>query len=189
MILNFTAKKSETQASASVVDGKLILSLPDAISPVVWQMDLAQAKASALEVLHDENTGHHILKLKNPKGETVEIAVFNDRMQAVAGLMAASGALENAHGLIRPGVSEDGAQVTSASSVKIKKSAKEKRKKWMGAALALAVFFILFTIWTSLIPKQIGINGEFAPTATTSGVNPQTSSGVPVSADAFLGGQ
>ena len=41
-------------ASANVVDGKLILSFPHAQTPVLWQMDLAQAKASAIEVLKAE---------------------------------------------------------------------------------------------------------------------------------------
>ncbi|HOO81505.1 MAG TPA: hypothetical protein PK513_03265 [Alphaproteobacteria bacterium] len=187
MILNLKTKKSESDASASVVDGKLILSLPDAISPVVWQMDLTQAKASALEVLHDENTGHHVLKLKTPKGETVEVAAFKDRLQAVTGLMAASGALENAHGLIRPPASENTGQITTHSHVQIKQTKKERHKKWLGAVLALVILFILFTLWSATIPKQIGSNGAYAPTSAS--IDPQTSSGVPVSADAFLGGQ
>ena len=45
------------QSSARVVDGKLILSFPHALTPVVWQMDLSQTKASALEV-----QGSHVLQ-------------------------------------------------------------------------------------------------------------------------------
>lgn len=183
MILNFKPRKSQSDAKASVVDGKLVLSLPDALAPIVWQMDLAQAKASALEVLHDENTDRHLLKLKTPKGEVIEIAVFASRSQAVHGLMAASEALSNAHGLIRPvpNAGEEG------QTVKAPKSTKARNKKWLGAVLSLAILFVLFTIWSSMIPKQINSSGAYAPTASTAGpASPQTSSGVPVSADAFL---
>ena len=37
-------------SSAKIVDGILVLSLPDAIHPVVWQMELGQSKSSALEI-------------------------------------------------------------------------------------------------------------------------------------------
>ena len=48
-------KKDKTKTtSASVVDGKLILSFPHAQTPVLWQMDLTQAKASSLEVTKSE---------------------------------------------------------------------------------------------------------------------------------------
>ena len=54
MLNTLFKKQEETSASANVVDGKLILSLPEAENPVVWQMDLSSAKASALEVKKDE---------------------------------------------------------------------------------------------------------------------------------------
>jgi len=187
MILNLKAKKPQSGASASVVDGKLILSLPEAISPIVWQMDLAHAKASALEVLQNEDAGHYTLKLKTPKGETVEVASFDERAQAVAGLMAASGALENAHGQIRPASADNVVHTASNTNTNPAQVKKNSRRKLLTGILALIVLFILFTIWSAVIPQQVSTDGSFAPTAATSGnANPQTSSGVPVSADAFL---
>lgn len=188
MILNFKSKKHETNASANVVDGKLILSLPDALSPVVWQMDLTQAKASALEVLHNEDKEQHSLNLKNPKGETIEIAVFEERNHAVEGLMAASGALENAQGQIRPGGTNTNGATNTTPRVQTKNAPQNIRGKWIGAILALVVLFILFTIWSSIVPRPIGTSTS--GTASTGSVsNPQESSGVPVSADDFLRGQ
>ncbi len=190
MIINFKGKKKETEASANVVDGKLVLSLPDALSPVVWQMDLAQAKASALEVVHNEETGQHTLSLKTPKGEKIEVAVFDQRSHAVEGLMAASGALENAHGHIR--AADSGAQTAGKKPHKPAHNAAHHRQKntrgrLMGTALALVILFILFTIWSSVVPHPVDTGFNTASNETSS--SPQNSSGVPVSADAFLRGQ
>jgi hypothetical protein len=195
MILNCCkTKKQETNASASIVDGKLVLSLPDALSPVVWQMDLAQAKASALEVLHNEETGQHSLSLKTPKGEKLEVAVFSERAHAVEGLMAASNALKNAHGQIRPHSNDTQTHPAPAANMPgaPKRSApthpRNTGKRIMGTILALAVLFIMFTIWSSVMPRPVTTGG--GPTATgATATNPQDASGVPVSADAFLRGQ
>ena len=51
-IKKFMGHKNKT--SAKVVEGKLILSCPGAEIPVVWQMDLNEAKACAFEVQCDE---------------------------------------------------------------------------------------------------------------------------------------
>src|SRR5690606_21303301 len=64
MIENITGNYA---ASASVVDGTLIISLPDAITPVVWRFALGQAKASALEV-RPQDDGTFMLLLKTPRG-------------------------------------------------------------------------------------------------------------------------
>ena len=56
-------------ASAKVVDGTLILSLPDAISPVVWRMELGHAKSSAIEVREQDN-GTFMLTLKTARWNT-----------------------------------------------------------------------------------------------------------------------
>lgn len=84
-------------SSAKIVDGTLILSLPDAVSPVVWRMDLGQAKASALEIREKKN-GTFMLTLKTPKGDVNEIAPFDERARALRALMAVSRAMEQAHG-------------------------------------------------------------------------------------------
>ena len=52
--------------SANVVDNSLVLSLPNALNPVVWRMELAKAKMSAIEIREDK-IGDFALILKNPK--------------------------------------------------------------------------------------------------------------------------
>lgn len=180
-----TKKKTKNSVRANVVDGKLILSFPDAQTPVLWQMDLAQAKASALEV-REKGGNQTALVIKNPRGETMEVAVFEHRADAIEGLMAAAYALENAHGQIRqmvPAANDGGmpgAQRRGAPG--------GKKKKWLIAIISVLALYVLFHIWASILPQQIVV-GENGLNMTSSDVNPQDSAGVPVSADAFLNGR
>lgn len=172
-------------ASARVVDGKLILSLPEAKNPIVWQMDLTQAKASALEVRTDEKNEIFTLTLKTPKGETVEIAPFEKRAQAVSGLMAASRALESAQGKIRPmeiTTNEDG-------TVSLPPARQGTNGgKWIGAILVVLLIFVLINVWGSLSPNRVGTAGSTVSSATAPGGAAMDGdmNGVPMSADAFL---
>lgn len=167
-------------ASASVVDGKLILSFPSALTPVVWQMDLSTAKASALEV--QEKNGGYALILKTPKGENLDIAPFDDRTKAVQGLMAASNALENAYGHIHP-----------ANSNKSESYKEPRRRQKKGHALPIMVsvllVFLLFLLWNAAslqAPQQYQQANSVMDDAAS---NAAHSSGVPVSADDFLKGR
>ena len=81
--------------SANVVDNSLVLSLPNAINPVVWRMELAKAKMSAIEIREDK-LGDFTLILKTPKGDSNEIARFNDKSDALKGLGAISSAMSKA---------------------------------------------------------------------------------------------
>ena len=92
----------EYESSAKVVDGNLILSLPDAINPVVWRMELGSVKASALEVKPLAAEGTFLLSLKTPKGEVHDIAPFQTRDQAVRALMRVSAGLQGAQGKLSP---------------------------------------------------------------------------------------
>jgi hypothetical protein len=177
-------KATKTGNSAKVVDGKLILSLPGAETPVVWQMDLDQAKSSALEVLNKGETS--ILSLKTLSGKITEIASFKERDEAVSALMDASKALENAHGHIRaasdlPAASNGNAQY----AVPKKKSA---AKKWIiGILVLIALWFIFPIIITALQPQLLNAPGSgIANTSTPANNDARQSQGVPVSADDFL---
>ncbi len=182
--LEAIAKRNET-GSVKVVDGKLIMSFPDAITPVLWQMDLSEAKASALEVHEDEENKSHTLTLKTPRGEAVGIASFEERSHAVDGLMAASRALESAHGHIRPGANppaQNGKQTPAPHQTHT-----PGKGKWVGVIIGIAFIFVLMTLWGTLVPRSsTGLS-----TASTSfgGSGAQNATGVPVSADDFLRGQ
>ena len=88
-------------SSAKVIDGTLILTLPDAVRPVVWQMQLGQTKSSALEVR--EQGGNWVLFLKTPRMDVLEIAPFSTKDAAVHALIAVSKAMEKASGQMGSG--------------------------------------------------------------------------------------
>lgn len=184
---SFLGKNSPAStASARVVDGKLILSYPDAITPIVWQMDLSTARASALEVRENEK-GNFILILKTMKGENADIAPFETKEAAVNALMAASHALENAHGQIRSGREV----VTSASPTASIVTATQKsgrRSKWTAGFLAFLLILFLIGVWGSIAPRApMSVNNaagglvSSSPTGTSN-----NEAGVPLSADEFL---
>lgn len=178
MIGKLRADDRKGRASARIVDGRLILSLPHAERPVVWQMDLAQTKSSALEIRQSEDGSRHLLVLKTPRGETMEIAPFTDPADALEGLMAVTAAFESAHGNIRLAAANDGgAPAQDISYAPAGKPSKPKsRGKWAVIALGLVFILILAALWSS----------PTAPIGGAGGGDPQASSGVPVPAESFL---
>lgn len=177
MITALKKSKSLYDSSASVVDGKLILSFPGAKTPVVWQMDLTEAKASALEVQGQKDP--FTLVLKTAKGEAMDIAPFSTKEEAVEGLVAVTRALQNAHGLIRPGVAGDSQAVSGIPQI-----AKKGKSRWW---LLGVIFLGLVGLWIGLgalrgpgagVSSDAALDGEAAPG--------QTQNGVPMSADEFL---
>lgn len=181
----FSAAKKQTPyaSSASVVDGKLILSLPGAKNPVVWQMDMAEVKASALEVFQDqEQDNTYVLMLRTLKDEFVNIANFTTKEEAVAGLVAVTKALQGAHGMIRPAANSD-APVHHAALASHAHTHKAGKGKWFMLFSVLVVLGVLWMFMQSLRPGMPDMpmdasGGEMrADTQRT---------GVPVSADDFL---
>lgn len=186
--MKMTARKDSVSltSSASVVDGKLILSLPDAATPVVWQMDLEQAKSSALEVREDAKTGRFALALKTQKGETLDIAAYEDKALAVQALMVTSKALENAHGKIRPAAANS--QDAGPASARFAQQggfagAQPQTGSKASAILAILLILFLFMAWAFTIPKA---SDTIARTRSAATGAPTTDTGVPVSADDFL---
>ncbi len=164
------------QGSARVVDGKLILSYPHALTPTVWQMDMAHAKASSLEV--NEKAGSFLLVLKTPNGGATDIATFEKRTQAIDALMAASCALEKGQGQIRP-ASESGQAIYMTPE-------KKGGSKWIAVLLGLLLLFILFNVWGAMSPRLPSATEGTTSLAPVSKSDNQPENGVPLSADAVL---
>ncbi len=174
-------------SSVKIVDGKLILSLPDAQTPVVWQMDLEHAQSSAFTVQEDKKAKNFSLVLKATDGKTEEIAPFETKEDAVAILMETSNVLQNAHGQIKPISVVSNAGVAAAP---VAVAAKEEGSDKLGALLAVALIVVLVVIWTvsSSGPSATAPSGAQSASADSlsGNVDPRQSSGVPVSADDFL---
>lgn len=185
MIENLTGNYA---ASASVIDGTLILSLPDAITPVVWRLDLGQTRASALEVREREE-GSFTLLLKTPRGDLNDIAAFATRGRAVAALMAVTRAMEQAHGQIRSFANDSESYNPTHLPVPVRgrksknyNARSQQEKGWIGGVIALALIILLVSVILNMGPKQISSLSSASPAAG----EPVIQSGVPVSADDFL---
>jgi hypothetical protein len=163
---------NKNSSSAKVVDGSLILSLPDAINPVVWRMELGNVKASALEVL-TVNDNVFQLSLKTAKGEVHEIAPFDTRDKAVQALMNVSSALQNAHGKMTPVSS------TTTQTAPVHQTAEGSSSVWKWL---LSIVGILFAIY---ILSLLFVGAPSTPSSSAAGA---VESGIPMSADQYLRG-
>jgi hypothetical protein len=181
-------------SSAKVVDGALIISLPDAVSPVVWRMDLGSVKSSALEV-RDQKDGSFMLTLKTPNNDLQEIAPFAEKAVAVRALMAVSSALENGQNAYGARSSSSlmageiqtlppqGPQVVYKSDGSV--------AKWVSGIAAVLVLVILLSIMVHQTPRTSTFDNAASATAAAlphsmSMDQSANQTGVPVSADDFL---
>ena len=177
-------------SSAKIIDGTLILTLPDAIKPVVWQMQLGQTKSSALEV-RDMPDGNWMLILKTPRMDVMEIAPFSNKDAAVRALLAVSRAMEKAHGQLGSG---NGPYPVPAV-VPGRYSSECRRGGW----LCRLMKFILYTFMTLFILLILGVgvlwlthSGSTQDQATTILQAPAPAEapvGSPIPADQFLNNQ
>jgi hypothetical protein len=181
------------ESSAKVVDGNLILSLPDAINPIVWRMELGSVKASALEVRGQGADGTYMLALKTPKGDVHDIAPFEKRESAVHALMRVSAALQGAEGKISPVVMMPGVAGTQTTqSLPVFQKTGGSAYKWLLALAGVLLVIFLFAYVSSLSPRQAEEGSATEDTSATSVTGePQSGTdkdGVPQSADQMLRG-
>ena len=180
MVQSNTKEKREMslQNKVSIVGGKLILSLPEAETPVVWQMNLDNAQASAFTISEDKKKKIFTLLSKTQDGNENDIADFKQKDAAIAVLMQASEVLQNN---VAVGV---GVEVNQNA---VAVGTKDKSDKY-GALIAFFLIVVLFVVWmisaSSNIEDISGVSGGTSPSGVAS--SPRESSGVPVSADDFL---
>ncbi len=173
------------ESTAKVVDGNLIISLPDAVNPIVWRMDLSSVKASALEVRQPQADGLHILTLKTPKGESHDIAPFASRDLAVRALMRVSAALQGAQGHMTTSTAPTTPTGLAANTSMPPESA---GLKWLVALGCVLALIFVFSYIGRMAPSPSSSTAPMADMATTTGGTPSATSGVPQSADDLLGG-
>ncbi len=168
-------------SSAKVVNDTLVLSLPDAKSPVVWRMELAEIKEAAFE-LQQKDTDY-LLVMKTPKGASREIAPFDNRAKALKALMSTSQAMEHAETLSRS--NDDGNAVFVSQG-----SRKERSGQALAGIIGIIILGGLLFLLTQIGPNtpQYAASGGLAATGSSTGSAPNSagSPGVPVSADDFL---
>lgn len=160
------------RSSAKVAGNSLVLSLPDALSPSVWRMDLEEARSAAIEV-QGRDDGTYALVLKAKAGAANDIAAFADRAGALRALMAAGTALEQA----------PVAAGAPAAAHDLPLSAPSEKK---GGLLAGIIGVLLLAV---LVAVLLGM-GPRPPAGMIpqdgAGTDGQGTAGAPVSADEFL---
>lgn len=169
---------SSPRSSAKVVDGNLIISLPDAKDPVVWRMALGEARAAAIEV-QTRGDDHFVLVLKYPKGDPVDIAPFSTKHAATSALMAVSHAMQAAHGQISAQ-----RQVAANDFAASGMAARRKTGAWKWL-LPLGVIVLALFIFART-GTQLPVEAVSQQSGDATPVSPQN--GVPQSADSFLNG-
>lgn len=174
-------------ASASVVDGTLIISLPQALTPVVWRMELGHVRASALEVRKQDN-GTHVLTLKTPKGDVYDIAPFDTRGKAVQALMSVSRAMEQAHGQLRAaatGSAHDMAAAPAHAAAPQASAPETSKGRFVTGIIGTALLLGLIAIFLNMTGPNTASTPPGGSTATA-GAAAAPATGVPLSADDFL---
>lgn len=186
-------------ASAKVVDGTLVLSLPDAISPVVWRMDLGTAKSSAIEVRENSDSQYDLV-LKTPKADAHVIATYLFKIKATHALMAITKAMKKAEGQM-PIIPLDLSEEDRARYLPVPVSASKPKMtvwRWVLRGLKyvvvlLCMFVVFGTVWTFLKIKarqslQAPVSVE-APAQLQQKSSQQNKIGEVMSADDFLKGR
>lgn len=187
MIKNILNADQDTlKSTATVVDGNLILSLPGAVNPIVWKMELGSVKSSALEV-RQASDGNHMLLLKTAKGDVHDIAPFASKEQAVKALMAVSNALKAANGKIAPTANQNMAAAQSSDHSSFLKP-DASTLKWVLALAGVLCVIFLFALLSKSSPKFE--DGAMMGSATGAGSSDMNNDGggVPQSADDLLKG-
>lgn len=171
-------------STAKVVDGSLVLSLPDAVTPVVMRLSLEEAKSAAFTVL--EKKDQHVLTVQLSEKDSREIAPYDEKEKAVKALMAASQALEKGSP-VAPGAANQNTGNAGASLMSF--------GKWV---VALGVLFVLVWVVSSMsnslprAPLPASLQNNENTVAAQQGSdrtpfeNPREVTGQAVSADDFL---
>lgn len=169
-------------SSAKVVNDTLVLSLPDAKSPVVWRMELAEIKAAAFELQQKDED--FLLVMKTSKGDTQQIAPFDNRAKALRALMSTSQAMEHAETLSRAGANDEGKPVFISQQ-----GAKKRSGQAVAGLIGIIILGGLLFILTQVSGNgQYATAGNMAASVGNGGVSAPAggAAGVPVSADDFL---
>ncbi len=180
-------KKQNNQVSATVADDYLILSLPNAVEPIIWRKSLEKIGSTTFEVKKVANKDQYNLTLQKTKTTSEKIATFDNKEDALLALNAASEAF---HGHSKaPNLSKQTDNI-SAQSLQATPQ-KASSNKWLWLFIATIAVVGLYAYMGKLIPNTT-ITGETttmtATSASTAPTSAAESTGVPVSADDFFNG-
>ena len=161
--------------NAKLSDNTLVLSLPDAITPVVWVMDMNSEGTFIIKVENSEDS-YYVLQKVSTKGKSEDIAFYKKRSKAIQAMSI----------------------ITHAMNDTAHFSIFNLFKKVLFIAVILTIFGLgyifykpamstLTTLWDRPSETQTVGSNEIKPTVAPVIEGKDTSAiGVPMSADDFL---
>ena len=180
------------KSRASVAGDRLIMTFPDAVTPVTWQLDLKNANGSAIE-LEADKTGAFSLVSKQGQKAKQTIAKFDSRGKAVRALMSTTDAIEK--GVKQLSYAQHNAaqagQVPPAVIVKNSSVLGSVMKGVLTTLLVVIVLGILGLFGLNFVVSSLNPDREAASQVSSGTVSGQNNEavGVPLSADDFLKGR
>lgn len=179
------ATNSPLRSSAVIVGGDLVLTFPEALSPVIWRMDIDRMRSSVIEILPQADTADVLLTVKTTSGESFDIARFADKTKALEAFAQISKAMRE------PQVMGSAIGVDSGLSVPpslpthpaYSSSSFSGFVKWGIALLGVVLVVYLFSYIGSLAPRF-----EEGGSVTVGQSAEDDQSGVPLSAESYLKG-
>lgn len=178
----FHKNKGQHEASAKVVGDTLIISLPGALSPVVWRMDLSKISAAALEVTEGKEDTPYILTMKNENDKRQNIAPFDDKGRAIEALMAITKAMEDAPVHAPENAPQPDAVAAAPASHYIHAAPAKKGGGKVAAVIGIVLLCALIFMMMSATPRSIEMNA----TGNSGAAKANSTMGEPLSADDFL---
>ena len=165
---------------ARIVGQILVASLPDAITPVVWRLDLGATQASALEVREDALTAY-VLVLKTPDGKPQDVAVYAVKADAVRALMAVSHALFSA-----PAAASAAPVPPGMAYPPYAYAVPPRRNRWKSWAIVIFLLLVVAFLLLHGPRRYVDSPAPAADQAAGNATAPAPVTGVPQSADSFL---
>ncbi len=180
---------SNLTSSVKIVDGVLILSFPEAETPVVWRMKLEEAALAAFEVRKNSDTDNgFFLHLRASDNKSDNIALFETKEEAVKALMDVTKAMEEASSVpAQPSPAHTNVSMShSVGPMAVTQSTPAPKRFGLLKTILLALFLsaLLILGLLFLLVKSGPSYNEFP--SQISETPPQNSIGTPLSADDFL---
>ncbi len=166
---------------ATVQNGTLVLSLPNAKNPVVWRLNMGQVETAAIEVREDRAKGFKLV-LKNTETDVQDIAPFDSKDEALKALRAVMSAVENVSHQSFAGEQDNASRKSS--------SGQKQSGGWGVLIFGLVLIMIVMYGFFALSPQPtVNSGGGALPSSATNfntGASSSSSTGKPLSAEDFL---
>ena len=184
-LLDKKEHRNKLRSSAEVIDKHLILSLPNAIDPIIWRMSLDKIGTASFEIKQTKANDNYKLVLKPKKGTAETIATFNVKDKALEALLNASDALQTPEpaGVVQYSKTNKEYNANNTTNTE-----KKGTHKWLYLFIGFLAVIALYSYMSSLAPKENKNFGTTNQAKITSNSTPQEQTGVAVSADDFLNG-